>query len=404
MTRIAFGSALLGTVFFASCDGFWDAISSSSSTTSTSLSSGDFYVLNQTTRQIIGYDISSGTLDKLSGSPYTVPGTGTPRCLAIAPGGQFLYVSTDSGIYLYEIESGGALSLQGSGALFSDPATAMMVSGSWLIDAYRATTMSQDVTVNAHSISSTTGADQGTLGTQVYSISSASVNQMALSPDGTNLFVAVGSGGTMVIPFTTSASNPLFSTATVIRLANNNGSALSVAVDPSNRLFYIGEVAAGSGTSGGLRAFSYSSLGTSTPRSTPSEISGSPFSTGSPSPNAILPEASGTYVYVANGNSNSNGTIAWFTVSSSSSSYSLAADSTIGAGIGPNWLAEDSSDQFILAVSQGGTNTSGGSTGDGRPDLEAFTMSSGALTSNIASATNIDSSEPVGATVVAAVP
>jgi hypothetical protein len=58
-------------------------------------------------------------------------------------------------------------------------------------------------------------------------------------------------------------------------------------------------------------------------------------------------------------------------------------------------LAEDSDNNFVLAVSNGG------STASGDPDLEAFTMSSGALTANIASKTGTD---PVGAVAVAALP
>ncbi|MDR3799609.1 MAG: hypothetical protein P4K93_15755, partial [Terracidiphilus sp.] len=219
--------------------------------------------------------------------------------------------------------------------------------------------------------------------------------QMALSPDGTNLFVALGAGGTIVVPFTSGNSNPLGSTARVISPADSGGSALSVAVDPTDRLFYIGETLAVS-SSGGLRVFNYSSLGTGTPRAVPTQITGSPIASGGLSPHAILPIASGEYVYVANGQGNTgSGNVTWFPISVSGTTYTIAAGSHINAGIVPMGLAEDSDDNFVLAISNGG------STASGDPDLDAYTMSSGALTAAIVSATGTD---PVGAVGVAALP
>jgi hypothetical protein len=114
------------------------------------------------------------------------------------------------------------------------------------------------------------------------------------------------------------------------------------------------------------------------------------------SPNAILPIASGEYVYVANGQGTSgSGNITWFPISVSGTIYTIAAGSTIASGVVPAGLAEDNEDNFVLAVSNGG------STSSGDPDLGGFTMSSGALTANIATYTGTD---PVGAIAVAALP
>jgi hypothetical protein len=353
-------------------------------------------VLNQTTKQIAAYFISTGTLEPVSGSPYNL--SSAPSCIAIAPGGGFLYVGTVSGIYLYTIGSGGVLTIGNGGAVISsDIASAMQMSGSWLIDTFSPATGS--VQLDAIPINASTGAytGSGPEPSQTFNVTNASVAQMALSPDGTNLFVALGAGGTIVVPFTTGNSNPLGSSATVISPANSGGSALSVAVDPTNRLFYIGETLANSSAnSGGLRVFNYSSLGTSTPRSVPSQISGSPIASGGLSPHAILPIASGGYVYVANGaGTTGSGNITWFPISVSGTTYTIAAGSTIASGIVPMGLAEDSDNNFVLAISNGG------STASGDPDLEAYTMSSGALTAAIVSNTGTD---PVGAIAVAALP
>jgi len=395
--KIKYGFILLAAAtLLAGCAGFWNAPASTTTTTvtKTTLSSGVFYVLNQTTKQLVAYYISTGTLEQVSGSPYSL--SSAPNCIAIAPGGGFLYIGTVSGIYLYTIGSDGALTIGNGGAVISsDIASAMQVSGSWLIDAFSPAAGS--VQLDAIPINASTGAYTGTgpEPSQAFNVTSASIAQMALSPDGTNLFVALGAGGTIVVPFTTGNSNPLGSTASVISPANSGGSALSVAVDPTDRLFYIGETLAVS-SSGGLRVFNYSSLGTGTPRAVPTQITGSPIASGGLSPHAILPIASGGYVYVANGQGNTgSGNVTWFPISVSGTTYTIAAGSHINAGIVPMGLAEDSDDNFVLAIS------SGGSTASGDPDLEAYTMSSGALTAAIVSATGTD---PVGAVAVEALP
>lgn len=397
--RIQTGAVfLIAASLLTGCSGFWDlpTSSSSTSTTSTTLSSGAFYVLNQTTMQIAAYTIASGTLTSVSASPYSLSPS-TPYSIAIAPGGGYLFVGTVSGIYAYAISSGGGLTLANAGsAVSSDIPNAMQVAqngsnGFWLIDAF-INTVGQ-VQLDATPLNSSGTYVTGAIVPSVaFTITNASVKQMALSPDGNNLFVALGSAGTIVIPFTANSSSPLGSTARTIPVANTGGSALSVAVDPTNRLFYIGETLANSSaTSGGLRVFNYSSLS-----GTPTQVSGSPIASGGLSPSAILPEASGNYVYVANGQGTTGaGNIAWFPITASGSTYSIAAGSSIAAGVFPVGLAEDSTKNFLLAVS------SGGSTLSGDPDLEAFTMSSGALTAAIMSTTGTD---PVGAYAVVAVP
>jgi 6-phosphogluconolactonase len=380
----------LPSILLAGCAGFWDLPSSSGGTTPTTLSSGIFYVLNQTTKQIVGYSISSGSLQQISGSPYSL--AAAPSCIAIASGGGFLYVGTANGIYLYTIGSGGSLSIgNGGNPISTDIAGAIQLDGSWLVDAF--SPASGSVQLDAIPIDSNTGLSTGSGSappSQTFNIANASAKQMVLSPDGTNLFVALGTGGTIVVPFTSANSNPLGSTATTISVLNTGGSALSVAVDQGNHIFYIGETLANSSAnSGGLRAFNYSSLGSGSRRTSPTQISGSPIASGGLAPSAILP-TSGGYVYVANGQGNNNGNIAWFPITTSGTSYTIAAGKTVNAGVLPVGLAEDNESNFVLAVSQSGS-----------PDLDAFTMSSGALTSAIQSTTGTD---PVGAIAIAALP
>lgn len=394
------GLLLASTVVLSGCAGFWDPPPSTGggTPTPTTLSSGPFYVLNQTTKQIVGYSINSGKLVAISGGTETF--TAGPSCIAVAPTGGFLYVGTSGSIYLYDIGSGGSLTATNSGGPFNgDTPAAMQVdrSGSWLIAAFL--DLGNQVELDAIPISSSNGSYTGASGAtpphQIFNIANAAVKQMVMSSDGANLFVALGAGGTIVVPFNAGNSNPLGATAATIGLANSNGSALSVAVDPTTRFFYIGETLANSsGNSGGLRVFNYSSL--SSGSSTLTQISGSPIASGGLSPNAILPIADGQYVYVANGRGNTaTGNIAWFPLSASGTTYSIAAGSSIATGIQPLGLAEDNQDHFVLAAS------SGGSTSSGNPDFSGYTFSSGVLTLALSSSTGTD---PVGAIGIAALP
>jgi 6-phosphogluconolactonase len=328
------------------CSGFWNAPSSSSSTTSTTtLSSGYFFVLNVETNQIVSYYVSAGTLTKVA--TYTTPDT--PITLTVAPNDTHLYLSTASGIYVYTISSG-KLTIANSGdTISSDVAYTMQVdqTSGWLIEAVNGQSYASAIPV-----SSSTGLPTSTT-QQTVSLYSSSIQQIAVSPNNDYVFIAMGSGGTQVIPFTPGNSNPFGSTSR-IGVYGSSGAALSVAVDPSERLLYIGETAVSSSSnSGGLRVFKIStSAGTFT------ELSASPYGSKGLAPYSILPEAGGSYVYVANRqtSSGSTGVIAGFTITSSSSTYALTAlGSTFSAGKYTVALAEDSTDQFVFAVNYGGS-------------------------------------------------
>lgn len=377
------------TPVLAGCGNFWQAPSSSSTgTTSTSLSSGYFYVLNQATSQIVAYDIVSGALTQIAA--YTL--SAAPTAIAIAPGGSFLYVSTVAGIYLYDINSNGALTIGNNGGVVSsDPASSIAVdpSGAWLVDGVQGTSGFQ---LDATPITSSGTFTGGSVATRQYALTNASVRQMAISDDGLHVFVAAGTGGAVVVPFSSGQSAPLGATGIVIAPVTSGGSALSVAVDPSltPRLFYVGETLASGGTTGGLRVFNYSSLG-----GTLTQVSGSPFPSGGTAPNAILPLSSGDYVYVANGGTGltAAGNITGFAITASNSTYTVATGSTVSAGIQPYGMAEDSDSNFVLAVSQGGSF-----------DLEAYvfdTTTAGKLDVAVTSSTGTD---PTQAIAVAAAP
>jgi hypothetical protein len=380
----------------AGCGNFWQPPSSTGTgggSTPSSLSSGFFYVLNSATRQIAGYSIVSGALTPVANPQYTL--VAAPNAIAIAPSpGAFLYVATAApGIYLYSVGSTGALTIaNNSQPISQDPAAAMQVdtNSSWLVDAFVTSTGLQLDAIPITSSGVYSGAKVQSVG---FTIPGATVNQLVISPDNSHVFVAMGTSGTLIVPFDSSAPFQAGISAKTLPPAVNLGSALSVAVDPGStpRLFYIGEtLASPAGGSGGLRAFLYSTLG----NSTISQATGSPVASGGLSPKAILALSGGDYVYVGNGQGTASGNVAAFTVASTGTAaapaYSITAGSTIAAGIQPYGLAEDSKGNYVLAVSNGGS-----------PDLEAYSLSSGVLTSALTSATG---SDPVQAVAVASAP
>lgn len=335
---------LSSMVFLNGCAGFWDD-PDSSSTTTTTLTSGVFYVLNIETAQIVAYYVDAGTLTKIAS--YSTPAT--PITLTVAPSNDFLYLSTISGIYAYSIASTGKLTILNSGVVIStDRAYTMQVdsTGKWLVEA-----VSGEAYVYALPLSTSTGLLNSSYSEQYLTLPGSSIQQLTISPYNGYVFVAMGTGGTEVIPFTASSSSP-FGSGTKIAVSGSSGAAISVAMDPTERLLYIGETAATSGSnSGGLRVFKWSS-------GSYSELSSSPYGSGGLAPYSILPESNGDYVYVANRQtaSGSAGLIKGFTISSSSSTYALTAlGSTFSAGTHTVALVEDSTDEFVFAVSIGGS-------------------------------------------------
>ena len=292
-TRLWAGLAV-AALCLAGCKGFWNALPTTTTTTgTTTLTSGDVYVLNVATSQLVGLYVNAGTLTAL-GNPYTL--SAAPLAITVAPNNAFLYVSTLGGIFVYTIDtSNGQLTLGNNGqAITTDAATAMQVdpTNSWLIEGGAGTSV-----VYAIKINSSTGVLAVSGEAQIAAtLPATTVNQVAISPDGTFVLVANGSGGTATIPFNAANNSPFGSVGKINPLSATAGASLSVAFDPiltgatAPRLFYIGETVATSGSNtGGLRVFNFSTV---------KEISGSPFAIDGLAPYSILPLSTGQYVYV----------------------------------------------------------------------------------------------------------
>jgi 6-phosphogluconolactonase (cycloisomerase 2 family) len=371
------------------CTGFWNAPSGSSGggTGSTTLSSGDIYVLNVATSQMIGLYVNAGTLTALPGSPYAL--SAAPIAIAVAPNNAFLYVSTLGGIFIYNVNtSTGELTLGNSGQpISSDPATSMQVdsTNTWLVEGVSGASNLFAIHVSASTGLLASNTEQTTV------LPATSFQQIAVSPDDTFVLAAMGAGGTATVPFNPNNANP-FGTVGTIGVRNATGAALSVAFDPipsgstAPRLFYIGETVATSGSNtGGLRAFNFSTL---------KEITGSPFAIGGLAPYSILPLSTGDFVYAVSRQTSSGnaGVIAGFSIATANSAFTLTAlGSTFAAGTNPQSLVEDNTHSFVFAADFGGS-----------PDLIGYTFdatTAGNLDKVISNATGTD---PVQAGAVGA--
>jgi len=361
---------------------------STSGCTTTASSSGNFYILNSTT--ISGYSIVSGTLTALTGSPTELPSGVTPYSMAVDPTGSFLYVGTSGGIYLYDIGTGGKLTLDTNVLLADGSPSALKVdsTGHWLLDASNTTGAP---TLYAWPISKTNG--ESTLGNGVtvpgvllVSGGNVAVGGMAISPD--NKLVAVAAGlETQTFTFTsgsdfTGATNPI---STTFDKRTATGVAVSVAFNPGTSFLFIGETGDFSTTnnSGGLRIIPIASdaLGT--------EPTASPYASGGTGPHAILAASNG-YVYVANWVGTSAGNITAFQVVTPGPSLTLQS-TTVATGAEPYGIAEDSTSNFVMTVNN-----------QGNPYFNAFTFdatTTGQLDSSLTS-----SSTGTGPIAIVAVP
>jgi 6-phosphogluconolactonase (cycloisomerase 2 family) len=350
---------------------------SSSGCTTTASTSGNFYILNSTT--ISGYSIVSGTLTALTGSPTSLPSGVTPYSMAVDPTGSFLYVGTSGGIYLYDIGTGGKLTLDTNVLIADGSSSALKVdsTGHWLLDASNTTGAP---TLYAWPISTTNG--ESTLG------NGATVPGVYLVSGG-NVAVAAGSE-TETFTFTsgtdfTGATNPI---STTFDKRTTSGTAVSVAFNPGTSFLYIGETGdfSTANDSGGLRIIPIASdvLGTE-----PTASSTYPYASGGTGPHAILAASNG-YVYVANWVGTSSGNVTAFLLNASTPSLTLQSN-PVATGTEPYGIAEDNTSDFLLVVNN-----------QGSPYFNAFTFD--AATTGLLDSSLTSTSTGTGPVAIVAVP
>lgn len=314
------------TLFLTGCAGFF--VNPASSTTGSS--SNLVYVANATSQTIGAYQISSGALTTVSGSPFALGYT--PQALVVSRANTFLYVSDSSaGVYGYSIGSDGALTSLGQ--LVGNDVLSMDVSpdGQWLAG-LDGTTQVLDV----FSINTSTGAL--TLKNQVAYTATGTVRpkMVRFAPSGAYLFAALGTAGDAVFTFATSNGAALQSQA--LSLSATTISDNAIAVNSASTVLYL----ARSGTSSGVGVYTIGTNGALT------AVSGSPFAAGG-TPYDVAVDPTGTYVYTAN---RGDGTISGFLIGSTVALTALGS-SPYTSGALVTSLAIDKSSTYLLAGANG---------------------------------------------------
>ena len=281
---------------------------------------------------------------------------------------------------LYLINANGSLSAPTAGAvqnLVTAASLAVSPDGQWLI-ALDSFTQQLDV----YQINASTGA-LSDIGAVQYDLHAGAgtwqPSAVKVSPDGTLIFAALGTGGDVVFSFDTTTG-----LATQVQtLANVNASTgdYGLAVDPKTAYLYI----ARNGTSGGIGVYTIGSGGVL------NSVTGSPFASGSSGTLSLVLDSTGTYVYAAN---RTDSTISGYTIVAGATPAALSLTPLSGSpyksGTSVQSLGIDRTGKYLLAASVGGS-----------PDLTMYSFditTPGKLDAATSIATDTD---PAGAIAVA---
>jgi 6-phosphogluconolactonase (cycloisomerase 2 family) len=315
-------------------------------------------------------------LSAIAGLPTAL--TYQPLSMVVTPNNTFLYVGSVGGIYLYAINSNGALTVP-----TADPkpagvyAVSMAISpdGQWLI-ALDGTTEQLDI----FQINATTGALNSLNAPAVYSILSGtwSPSQVRISPNGQLIYAALGTAGDVVFTFNTISGIAV--TTGNLQMPTTTTSDFGLAIDSNSAYLYL----ARSGTQGGVAVYSIGANGSLV------SVTGSPFAAGSGT-YAVQLDSTGTYLYAAN---RTDGTISGYTIVPGTTAAGLKltplSGSPYASGVGVQSLGLDSTGKYLLAAALGGS-----------PDLSMYSFDAntpGMLDLATSAATDQD---PAGATAIA---
>jgi 6-phosphogluconolactonase len=342
--RLITSLALSALLLFTSCKGFFVAVNNNPGGGATSF----VYVINQITGgtgTLAEYSMTTGVLTQLTGSPMSL--ATTPTSIVVAPNNASVYIGTVTGIFLYTVNSDGTLTEGNNGTVVylnaNLPAIQSMVmdsTSSWLIFTSQGSNQ-----LDALAIDPTTGLPvTGNPVTPINLKAAVPANLtsgLAISPSNDNIFVALGADGVQQVAFSPTSATTLSSTQ-VIPVHNPRYLDNAVAVDTTSTFLYVAENAPTTTAAGALR--------TITIGSTFNKDSGD-IATGI-GPSAILPDASGLYVYVTNQGSNDINAYT-LTAGIPAALNTTVALSTFPTCNGPDAIVEDSSKSYVLDIGLG---------------------------------------------------
>jgi 6-phosphogluconolactonase len=371
------GSVGVSALLLAGCGDFFTSSSSSGGGGSTV---GSYSYVGTQTGVLAGYAVSStGALGTLSGSPFQLA-TATIMALAITPSNTFLYAAV-AGVGVFGLGLNGTTgvpTLISTSALVQDVAPSSLTvdpSGKFLLVAGLANGVAAvgEYAINSDgTLAEVTGSPVSITFPSGTDTTNLSVQNIAVAPNSSYVFVTLGQLGVAPLLFTTSgglsANTLIISPKATSGIANQD---LGLAVNAGSTALFFGE------TNVGVRVFTIGS-------STFTEISGSPFKAGS-QPRSIAFDGTGDFLYVANGSDN---TISGYSVLASGTLTALTGSPFSAVGTGPFALALDQSKKFLLSANLGGS-----------PDVQLFSFDAttagkldpGATATNATTATAITS-------------
>ncbi len=358
----AISAALLTAVTLAGCGDFFTKTTTGGGGGGGGTTASYVYVGTQA-GVLASFALStSGAFTQIANSPTTLS-TSAINALVVTPGNSYLYAAVaGAGIFGLGINSSsGFPTLVKTSALTTDVvpvALAIDPSGKYLLAAGLG---GGGPAVGIYAINS-----DGTLSTLQGSpiaitlpsgsnAADVSIQNIAVAPDSSFVFVSMGKLGVAPLPFNTSGGLSQNTSVITAKATSGVGNQdLGLAVDPKSKFLYVGE------TNQGIRAFS---IATNFP-----EISGSPFAAGG-QPRFLLLDGTGANIYAAN---QADGTISASSVAASGALTAIAGSPFSSVGAQPYALALDQTKKYLLGINLGGN-----------PSVQAYgfsTATAGALT------------------------
>ena len=330
--------ALLALCLLSGCGNFFVSPSSSSTTTSSNL----VYLLNATAQTVAAYQVGTGSLTAVAGSPFSL--AYVPQAAVVSRANTFLYVSaaassgsatSSAAIYGYSIAADGALSSLGALAAYDLLTMDVSPDGQWLAG-LDALTQSLDI----FSINTSTGA-LALVGQPVYATKTGTITprMSRFAPSGAYIVAALGTAGDAVFTFDTSTGAAAQSQ--ILLLASLTTSDNAVAVDSTSTTLYIAR-SGGATDSTGVAVYTIGTSGALSP------ASGSPFAAGS-TPYALALDSTGTYLYAAN---RGDSTLSGYLVGTTTA-LTVLGSSPYVSGVFPTSLSLDKSSTYLLAGANG---------------------------------------------------
>jgi 6-phosphogluconolactonase (cycloisomerase 2 family) len=229
--------------------------------------------------------------------------------------------------------------------------------GQWLVGLDANGPALNEAIVDVYEINATTGQLTALTASEAVQVSLSSGQTIvplgiAFGPSaGTNtwyLFAALGTAGDLEFTFTssTSSNTPTYSFGNSIAQLRTGSATVSdnaLAVSPNGSYLFIAQ----SGTSSGVAVYTIGSGGALT------SVTGSPFAAGN-DPFSVVVNSAGTDVYVAN---QVDGSISGFSVGSGGVLTAIGGSpfsSHLGTGTLPRALAIDNSKDYLLSANNGG--------------------------------------------------